>query len=133
MSILVIDESYPLLDYLSGLHQTNYDCFTSVIAQLTNLQDSRYLRPPTVRPLKGGKAAGIFELRVKGNQTTYARIPLIYNPFVRREIILLFGETKKGKAPSASFIKQSVNYRNKINAMEASYESFDPNITNDWS
>lgn len=77
---------------------------------------------PTIRPLKS-KAKGMFELRVIGGNRQYARLPLILS--AQREVILLFGETKKGADPPPGFINRATKYRNNINAKEASHEEID--------
>lgn len=120
-------DTYPVLDYLVELHQADYECFTSVIDALGKISDSRYLREPLVKALKGKNVKGIRELRVIGGTNRhYARLPLVYTP--QREVILLFGETKKGGLPPPSFINRAISYRDKLNSQEASYEQIDTTV-----
>jgi hypothetical protein len=115
--------SCPTLDYLTVLSGSDADCFSSVVDQMSKLNDSKNLRMPTVRPLKG-KAKGAFELRViAGNSRHYARLPLVYSK--QREVIFLFGETKKGRQPMPGFIDRTVNYKQLINNGEVSYAEID--------
>lgn len=109
----------PTLDYLTALSGSDSDCFLSVVDQMSRLSNSLYLRPPTVTPLKG-KAKGSFELRVMaGNNRHYARLPLVFSK--HQEVIVLFGENKKGGNPPPGFIDRAVRYRNMINNKEATY------------
>lgn len=118
---LIDGEFCPVLDYLEDLKYADQDCFYSVIDGIEKLQESRYLRPPTVRSLKGNNVKGLLELKVLGgNSRHYARIPLMYTKI--REVILLFGETKKQKQPTQKFINRAIAYRDKINRKEVSYE-----------
>lgn len=121
---LCLNDEYPVLGYLEQLAKDDPDCFASILVTMKKLRNSKYLRMPTVRPLKGDSARGIFELRViAGAARHYARLPLIYTS--QREVILLFGETKKGEQPSPGFIRKAINYRNKVDAQEATYEEID--------
>lgn len=124
-------DEYPVLDYLIGLEQTDYPCFAALIDALGKLGDSRFLREPLVKALKGEAVKGIFELRVlAGNNRHFARLPLIYCPEHRQELILLFGETKKGAHPPPQFIKRAITYRNKLKSNEATHEEIDTSIFN---
>jgi hypothetical protein len=113
----------PTLEYLVTLSQNDSDCFLAVVDEMSKLCDSINLRPPTIRPLKG-KAKGTFELKVMaGTNRQYSRLPLMYTS--KREVILLFGETKKGGDPPPGFIKKADKYRKMINNEEASYAEID--------
>ncbi len=119
--LVELDGDCPTLDFLVSLIGTDKDCFYSVIDCIEKIQDQRYLKEPLVKSLKGKKVKGILELRVLGGTSRhYARLPLVYSP--NREVILLFGEVKKQKEPSQSFINRSISYRNKVNNKETSYE-----------
>lgn len=74
---------------------------------------------PHVRPLKG-KAKGMFELRVIGGKQGFARLPLVLS--AQREVIVLFGQTKKGGSPPPGFIERAIDFRDQISNKEATYE-----------
>jgi hypothetical protein len=121
---LVFDDgSCPTFDYLQTLSGSDADCFGAIVDQMSRLSRSEYLRPPTVTPLKG-PAKGSFELRVlSGSSRHYARLPLVYSK--QREVILLFGDTKKGGNPPPGFIDRVVQYRKLINNGKATYGPID--------
>lgn len=117
---LVLDGgNCPTLDYLNYLADTDKKCFGSVVDKMQRLSDSRYHKPKAVTPLKG-KARGMFELRVMGGKRQYARLPFVLSS--QREVVLLFGVTKKGASPPPGFINRAVDYMNKLNTQEAQYE-----------
>jgi hypothetical protein len=117
--------SNPVYEYLESLADTDKPCFASVLNSIGLLHSSDNMRSGLTRPLKGKKLAGIHELRVMaGINRHYARLPLFLTK--SREVVLLFGETKKGAKPSAGFLDKAVRYRQLIINQEATYEQINP-------
>lgn len=119
---MYIGADCPTAEYVLTLAGGDQALFGSVVDKMRKLQDSGSFGLPDTRPLKG-KAKGIFELRVLGGKRMFARLPFILSP--QREVVLLFGETKKGAQPPPDFIDRAVRYKNKLNAKKADYEEID--------
>jgi hypothetical protein len=115
-------DSCPTLDYLGQLKGEDEDCFYAVVDSIEKIQDSQYLREPTVKKLPvDKKVTDLFELRVQGgNNRHYSRIALIYTK--TREIILLNGVTKKSKKATSQFMAKAVRLRSQVKAEEIQYE-----------
>ena len=115
-------DSCPTLDYLEELKTEDPDCFYAVVDGIEKIQDSQYLREPTVKPLPVNKRVpDLFELRIQGgNNKHYSRIALIYTK--AREVVLLNGVTKKGKRATKQFIAKAVKLRSQVKSEEIGYE-----------
>lgn len=112
----------PTLEYLHELQATDIDCFYSVVDAIEKIQDSVYLRPPTVKSLPiDKKVRDMMELRVEsGKAKIFSRIAMIYTD--KREVILLNGISKKSNKASQKFISQAVSLRSQIKKEEIEYE-----------
>lgn len=114
----------PVLEYLATLRITDVDRFYATFDTMERLQNSEYLKPPTVKPLPVGKRAkGLFELRLQGSRHSQdVRIALIYPPGAKREVVLLNGITKKTNKASDQFINKAISLRAKVLSKELKYE-----------
>lgn len=116
------NERCPTLDYLEVLKAEDVDCFYAVVDGIEKIQDSEYLREPTVKPLPVSKQVrDLFELRIQGGKSRhYARIALIYTK--AREVVLLNGVTKKSKRATPQFTAKAVRLMRQVRSQEMNYE-----------
>jgi phage-related protein len=115
----------PTLLYLEELFQTDEDCGYVVVDYMEKIQDSEYLRPPTVKKIPINKSVkDLYELKIhSGSSGIFARIALIYTP--DRKIILLNGISKKTNKASKQFINRAIKIRARIKNKEMEYEQID--------
>ncbi len=117
------EDEYPLLEYLTGLLNTDKAGFAAVIDKMRRLEHSGYHREPAVKSLQGKRLKGVYELRVMtGIKRMYARIPFVKGS---GNVILMFGDTKKGGAPPPGFINKAISLKEKLIKQEAQYEKID--------
>ncbi len=115
----------PTLLYLEELFQTDEDCGYAVVDYMEKIQDSEYLRSPTVKKIPINKSVkDLYELKVRsGSSGIFARVALIYTP--DREVVLLNGISKKTNKASKKFIERAINLRARIKNKEMEYEPID--------
>lgn len=120
---LYIGDSYPVAEYLAELYRKDTSCYASLVDAMSRLSNPARLAEPHVRPLVGKPYKGLFELKVRtGQKGIAARVPLVLK---QRDVVLLFGETKKSDKPTQQFLDRAVRYRKMIDNKEAQYGTID--------
>jgi len=115
----------PVLLYLEELFQADEGCGYVVVDYMEKIQDSNYLRSPTVEKITINKSIkDLYELKIRsGSSGIFVRIALIYTR--NREVILLNGISKKTNKASKKFIQQAIKLRAQIKNKEMNYEPID--------
>ncbi|MBH1980848.1 type II toxin-antitoxin system RelE/ParE family toxin [Candidatus Saccharibacteria bacterium] len=115
----------PTLLYLEELIEADEASFYAVVDYMEKIQQSEYLKKPTVSKLPVNKSTkDLYELRVKSGVTgIFTRISFVYT--AEREIVLLNGISKKTNKATGKFIERAVSLRNKVRTKEMNYEPID--------
>ncbi len=113
----------PALDHLLSL-RVDKAFFASAVDVLGKLEEGRFHTMPWTRKLKGKNAAGLFEARVMGGpQRQLARYPYFYT--TDREVVLLYGFTKKDGDAPPKFIERAQLYKSLLEEGRLQYEEAD--------
>ena len=96
----------PVLDYLSSL---DAKMRAKAFSQIELLKKHGFqLREPYVKPIKGARYEGVFELRV-GFASSISRI--MYFAYKGKTFVLLHGFTKKTKRTPRRDLERAVRYK----------------------
>ena len=121
------DGSCPVAEHLKGLKEHDYDFFAASLQTLLKLKTGKYNRKPLIRKLEGKQAKGLWEARIMGGKNRqFARYPFFYSK--KREVVLLYGFTKKSGKTPMSFISRAGLFKELVEKGELSYEEIRTDI-----
>ena len=117
------DGNSQIFDFLEELKATDKKSMAKAVAGMRQLSDKRRHVMPHTRPLKL-KGVSVFELRIiAGRRSHYVRIPFVLTK--TREVVLLFGEIKKGASPTPSFLRRAADLGKVLLEKDVNYEEID--------